>query len=229
MDPQRTRNAIGCMTGTSIDGIDAAVVRIEGEGLGMRAAYLTHVSRELGAVGEKLRRFSDQVAMDAATIAGIMHEFAALHARVCREVWQKARDLRLVGLEWDAPDFVSVHGQTVYHKPPISWQLMQPAPIALEMRCPVVFDLRAADIAAGGQGAPLTPLADWVLFSSETESVGVVNLGGFCNVTLLPRRGSDGGGVEGVRGRDVCSCNHLLNMIARIGLCLLYTSDAADE
>src|SRR5690606_34298498 len=123
-----------------------------------------------------------------------------------------------------APDLVAVHGQTVHHEPPVSWQLVNPWPIAQYADCPVVTDLRGADLAAGGQGAPITPIADWLLFRDRREGAGgrqtrvVVNLGGFCNITLLPGRspptGGQGGatlrarplpGVEQIQARDVCA------------------------
>ena len=64
---------------------------------------------------------------------------------------------------------------------------MNPAPIAARFDCPVVSDLRQADLAAGGQGAPITPIADWILFRDRRKSRAIVNLGGFCNVTILPQ------------------------------------------
>jgi 1,6-anhydro-N-acetylmuramate kinase len=114
------------------------------------------------------------------------------------------------------PDLICVHGQTIFHQPPISWQLVNPAPIAQRFDCPVVSDLRQADLAAGGQGAPITPLADWVVFRDRHEkaSRAVINLGGFCNATVLPRRG----GLEGLEGRDLCPCNQVLDAVARRAL-----------
>jgi 1,6-anhydro-N-acetylmuramate kinase len=82
----------------------------------------------------------------------------------------------------------------------------------------VVFDLRGADLAAGGQGAPITPLFDWLMLRDSNESVAVVNLGGFCNITLLP----GGCGVDGVAGSDVCACNQLLDTTARLVLGMEY-------
>ena len=111
-------------------------------------------------------------------------------------------------------DLVVAHGQTVFHAPPASWQLLNAAPIARAVRAPVVFDLRQADLAAGGQGAPITPLADWIMLRAHGPAAAgraIVNLGGFCNVTILP----SGAGPEGVRGMDVCPCNHLLDGVAR--------------
>jgi 1,6-anhydro-N-acetylmuramate kinase len=80
-----------------------------------------------------------------------------------------------------------------------------------------VYDLRAADLAAGGEGAPITPIADLVLFGDEHEVRAVVNLGGFCNYTLLPAMDRDerARGVGQIRASDVCACNQLLDTAAR--------------
>src|SRR5262245_35495304 len=153
-----TRRVIGCMTGTSLDGLDVALVEIEGNGLGMKARVKAWNSHKLGPAGPSLRTLAAQEPLMAGDIAQAMHDFAALHAEACLE-----------GAEGAPVDLVCVHGQTVFHKPPLSWQVMQPAPIARAMKCPVVYDLRAADLAAGGQGAPITPIADWVLFRDEEQ------------------------------------------------------------
>src|SRR5437588_8579988 len=125
-----TRRVVGCMTGTSIDGLDAALVEIEGAGLEMKAKVLRCVSRPLDEVGTTLRMMAEQRPMIASEIAAAMHTFAMLHAAAIQE---------LLGRE--TCDLVCVHGQTVFHRPPHSWQLMQPAPIVRAIGCPVVYDL----------------------------------------------------------------------------------------
>ena len=73
------------------------------------------------------------------------------------------------------------------HQPPISWQLIDPTPIARQFTAPVISDLRQADLAAGGQGAPITPLADWIAFRDPDKRRAIVNLGGFCNLRQCNR------------------------------------------
>jgi anhydro-N-acetylmuramic acid kinase len=204
------RHAVGCMTGTSLDGIDAALVAIDGEGLAMRARFVRGASRALGPVGAVLRRIAEQQPMAARDIAAAMRDFALLHAGVVADLLAGA-----------ACDLVAVHGQTVVHAPPVSWQLFQPAPLAQALGVPVVCDLRAADLARGGQGAPITPLSDWILFRDAASTRVVVNLGGFCNLTVLPA----GAGVAGVLGRDVCACNQALDHIARRAFAAPYDAD----
>lgn len=197
------RRVVGCMTGTSLDGLDAALVEIEGRGLAMRARLVRGVSTPIGPAAAALRSLADGLALTAQQIAEASHAFTRAHGEAVREL-----------LNGERVDLVSVHGQTVFHRPPMSWQLFSPAGLAHVVKATVVCDLRAADLAAGGQGAPITPMADWVLFRGG-QPRGVVNLGGFCNVTRLP---GEGGGVEQIRGHDVCACNHVLNAVARQAL-----------
>jgi anhydro-N-acetylmuramic acid kinase len=114
----------------------------------------------------------------------------------------------------NTPELICIHGQTVFHQPPISWQLVNPAPIARRFSCPIISDLRQADLADGGQGAPITPIADWILFREADERRAIVNLGGFCNVTIVPSDDS----LNGIRGFDVCACNQILDAVARHAL-----------
>ena len=76
-------------------------------------------------------------------------------------------------------------------------------------------DLRQSDLAAGGRGAPITPLADRVLFGQDGVARLIVNLGGFCNVTVLSQPRSQKGAAEGFDGFDLCACNHVLDQVAR--------------
>lgn len=195
----RSRLVVGCMTGTSIDALDASLVRIEGTGLSCRAVHVRSISKSLGSLAGPLRELAEQRPMSAGEIAALSHDFAVLHADAVEEL-----------CAGEKPDLISVHGQTVFHSPPVSWQMFQPGPLVRRLRTSVVFDLRAADLAAGGQGAPLTPLADWILLRDRGGSCAVVNLGGFSNITILP-----GGGIDQISARDVCPCNLLLDAIAR--------------
>lgn len=201
-----SRLVIGCMSGTSLDGLDAALVEIEGTGLPMQARFLELRSREFDDLGGRLRRLADQSPMSSGAIARMRSEFVAVHVELVRE---------LAGGR--TPDLVVVHGQTVHHCPPLTWQLFDPAPLVHALRVPVVCDLRSADVAAGGQGAPITPLADFILFRDARERRAVVNLGGFANFTWLPavkeRAASEL--ITEIRGGDICVCNQLLNEVSR--------------
>ena len=201
LGPRTTRRlVVGCMTGTSLDGLDAALVSIEGHGLALRPTLVATHSAELGALAEPLRALAEQQPMSAGAIARLGQDFSALHVAAIRAL--------LVDRH---ADLLSIHGQTVYHAPPLSWQLLHPTPIAQALKTPVVCDLRAADLAAGGQGAPLTPLADLVLFGHQRERRVIANLGGFCNLTRM----GPGRDPARVSGYDLCACNQVLDGIAR--------------
>ncbi len=194
------RLVLGCMTGTSIDGLDVALVCIRGNGLTMRVELRDQCSRELGTLASRLRSLAGQQPCTAGDIAAMGRDLALIHLDACREL-TKGQHI----------DLVCVHGQTVFHAPPLSWQLFSPAVLAHGLHAPVVSDLRAADLAAGGQGAPITPLADWILLRHAVETRAVINLGGFVNLTRLPADG----GVDRVSGGDVCACNQVLDAVAR--------------
>lgn len=207
---------VGTMTGTSIDGIDAALARIEGEGLDLRARLVRHCSGSLGLLAPQLRAAAMQQPMTTGDFATLAWEFGRIHAETIDELLR----------DGDQIDLIAIHGQTVFHDPPISWQLLNPAPIAQQFRCPVVSALRQADLAAGGQGAPLTPLADWILYRDKEKSRAIINLGGFCNLSILPR---DNGCncIESIQGFDVCACNQVLNAVARLALNKPYDEEGA--
>lgn len=217
--PTTSRLIAGCMTGTSIDGIDAALIEVTGRGLGISVRMLTGISKPLGGLASDLRKLADQQPLPARRITELMWGLGELHATVIAELARSAPPGRSI-------DLACVHGQTVYHGPRRTWQLIQPAPILDRIQAPVVFDLRAADIAAGGQGAPLTPIADWILFRDPRVPRAIVNLGGFCNITLLPA-GDTKASLSAVRGRDVCACNQLLDGLARIRLGRKFDEDGA--
>lgn len=220
---ERVRRVVGCMTGTSIDGLDVALVEIRGTGLGMQCRLVRLGTRELGALQSPLRALADGAAMTAGQIATLAHDFGVLHAEAIEHVltspWASGR-----------ADLVCVHGQTVFHKPPVSWQLLNPWPIVRRVGARVVYDLRGADLAAGGQGAPITPIADAVLLGSHRNLAGgfaVVNLGGFANYTAVPAAGEKtlAQRLDTVRGGDLCVCNQLLNRIARERLGVPFDAD----
>lgn len=207
---RRKRLVAGCMTGTSIDGLDVALVSIDGDGMTMRAELVAETSRPFGDLAAPLRRLAEQQPMTAHDIADVARQLALLHLDALTEL-KRGRTI----------DLVCVHGQTVFHAPPLGWQLMNPSPIAHGLGIPLVFDLRAADLALGGQGAPLTPIADLILFGHGRERRTVVNLGGFCNLTRLPA----GREPARVTGGDVCACNQVLDAVARTRLSVPYDRD----
>lgn len=198
------RMIVGVMTGTSVDGVEAAAVRVVGRGLEIEAAVVECVSISLGEIAEPLRLFTQGKALRAHEMAWLRQ---GLGARCAEAVERAAKRVGRL-------DLVAAHGQTMHHAPPMSWQALDPWPIALAAGCPVLHDLRGADLARGGEGAPITPIADWVLFRGAEETRAIINLGGFCNATILPA----GATLAEIRGFDVCACNHALDAASRRAL-----------
>lgn len=200
------------MTGTSLDALDVSLVHVTGEGLAMRVRIEAHSTIDLGGLRPRLRAVAEGAARSAGDFASLALDFGRLHAQAMQAVAGTRR-----------VDLAAIHGQTIVHAPPLSWQLVNPWPVAHALRCPVVSDLRGADLALGGQGAPITPLADRILFRDDAPQV-IVNLGGFCNITWLPAGAAP---LDAIGGADICPCNHLLDAAARAALKQPFDRDGA--
>ena len=194
-----SRFVLGAMTGTSCDGMDLALLRVEGTGSGIEPHFVEGWSFSLGDLGPRLRSFAEGERLNAQELTALNLDFSQRHV-------DAVRSLNLPRL-----DLFSVHGQTVYHAPPLSWQMINLSWIGAQLNVQVIGDLRGADLAKGGQGAPITPLSDSLFYGDATESRAVVNLGGFCNVTLLPK----GKNVTEIQGYDLCMANQFLDFLAR--------------
>lgn len=208
MAEEQTRLIVGCMTGTSLDGLDAALVRIAGTGLTMRAELLGHHAAPLSdALRSTLVSLASGAAHQPIVYMQAARDLGGLYA-------EGVEHLLSSGLIPPSAtfDFVVAHGQTIWHEPkhetgPKSWQLFDPWPIVRRLNMPVCYDLRQADLIAGGEGAPLTPIADWVMYRNDADVVA--NLGGVLNLTLLDADPTK------ITGKDVYPCNLLLD-----GLCM---------
>lgn len=215
-EPAGRRTSLGIMTGTSLDGLDAAIVETRRTGPQLRVERVEHQASEIpDSLRDRLRHLADGEAATAADIANTRRQLGELYAEAAAELCAscnfKPADLTLA----------SLHGQTIWHQPTcgISWQLLDPWPVAAKLGCPVVYDLRQADLMAGGQGAPITPSADWVMFRKHAEVV--MNLGGIANATRLAPH------CELVLGGDIVPCNLLLDAMADRLLGEAYDRDGA--
>lgn len=183
--------AAGLMSGTSMDGVDAALLSIDADLSAPNIELIEFVSldypAELKTALEDLSIGSDTTAEEIATISmGVGVTFAGSFFEVCRRSGIKAEDV----------DFIGSHGQTVAHVPPISrsgspltgtMQLGAPGVIAALTGVTTIGDFRPGDVAMGGQGAPLAPYADYLLRRSEHTSRIILNIGGIANLTYLPK------------------------------------------
>ena len=199
----RVRHVVGCMTGTSLDGLDVALVRITGTGLNMDAALVGMHSVPLAAtLRDTLSALANGTPHTPLQIMRAARHLGVVHAQAVATLLARHRGVRC--------DFVVAHGQTIWHAPAdrLSWQLFDPWPLVRTLGRPVCHDLRQADLVAGGEGAPITPLADWVLYRRRADAV--INLGGIANLTLLhddPAR---------IEGSDRGPCNLLLDGLCRV-------------
>lgn len=177
----------GVMSGTSADGVDVAICRVSPTDGGARVKVLGHRAMKYPA---RLRK-AVFAAMDAKSTSTA--ELARLNWRL-GEVYAEAVNVtvRETGLK---PQLIACHGQTIYHQgaaanylgSPLrcTWQTGEAAVIAERMRLPVVSDFRPADMAAGGQAAPLVPMFDFCVFRDAKRNRVLLNLGGIANVTVL--------------------------------------------
>lgn len=182
--------ALGLMSGTSLDGIDVAVIETDGERVLRRGFSATYPYSD--AVREKLRAGLDEAAEIGERSArpgrlGLLEQYLT-------ELNAEAASHYLADHEIAAGsiDVVGYHGQTVLHRPEtgLTVQLGDGNLLARRLGVPVVFDLRAADMAAGGQGAPLAPAYHRALAADITERpLAVLNLGGVANVTWIGENG----------------------------------------
>lgn len=171
----------GAMSGTSADGVDAAIVQITGRGLEMSARLLSHRHCPYNpSIRHRIFTMRESGTAALSELADLARQISLVYADAVKET------LKASGLTADKLSAVAAHGQTLFHAPPNTIQWLDPALIAAEVGCPVVSDFRRADCAAGGQGAPLVPFADYILFHSKSVDRIVVNIGGIANVTKLP-------------------------------------------
>jgi anhydro-N-acetylmuramic acid kinase len=170
-------NVLGIMSGTSLGSVDYALCAIEGDRVKLKELWAVDYPK---ALQEKL---------DAAARGDLQSwDFCQLHHDLGRFYAEHARKGRI------KPQLVGVHGQTVFHKPtkanPATFQLGESAYLAERLKVPVVNNFRVADLASGGQGAPLATMFHKVVFGKPGKHICVNNLGGISNVTSLDAKGA---------------------------------------
>lgn len=197
--PTRPVCAIGLMSGTSLDGIDAAVLTTDGEavvapGPALSIAYAEEFRTRLrGLLGRR----------PGPEAAALIRELTELHARAVEAL------LATAGIAGGAVDVVGFHGQTVWHRPAAgeTIQVGDGGWLADRLGIPVVFDFRTADVMAGGQGAPLVPLFHAAITAALPKPVAVLNLGGVANVSWI----GAGGDGDGLLAFDTGPANALID------------------
>lgn len=189
---------IGLMSGTSLDGISAAAVRFADHPDGrIESTLLSFTQRAYDA--------ETRSRLEAAMRDGSAREYCRLHADVGEWLADAAHEaMRAASLTPADVAAIASHGHTIWHEVGHStWQIGDASRIAERCGCAVVADFRARDVAAGGQGAPLVPIADARLFAHATQWRALQNLGGIGNVTIVPPASEmRDGEVQAVRAFD---------------------------
>lgn len=199
------RRVIGLMSGTSADGVDAALVEIE-ERSGFAGLNLIHAVT--------VPYPDDLAGMIREIDSRGIEEISAMNYAVGESFADAALEvIRGAGIDPSGCDLIGSHGQTVFHRPGgrqgSTWQIGEPAVIAGRTGVVTISDFRSADIVAGGEGAPLVPLADYYLFRPERGIRLLLNIGGIANLTVLTP------GKDGVRGFDTGPGNALIDAAVR--------------
>lgn len=178
------RYGIGLMSGSSCDGMDAALVRLRGEGADLHVKLLEFETTPYPE-GFRARLLAPRHSLHEACV--LSFDLGDYLADAAAAMMSRAHELGI------HVDFIASHGHTLAHIPPrpgdvrgATLQIGEPAIIAEQTRCLVISDFRPRDMAAGGQGAPLVPFADWVLFHRDDRTVLCLNIGGIANLTVVP-------------------------------------------
>lgn len=209
------RLVAGLMSGTSLDGVDAVIAQLAGSGpdLSIDQRAFVHVSYP-EALRSMLLQNSDPQLSSVKDLSQLnvrlAHVYEAAVRRALDEIHLDPADLDLVG----------AHGQTMYHVPDTAdcageavtstLQLGDPTVLANRLGVPVVGNFRPADMALGGQGAPLVPYFDYIYFTDANETRALLNLGGIANLTLLPAAGTRGD----VQAFDTGPANMVIDALA---------------
>jgi anhydro-N-acetylmuramic acid kinase len=188
---ERGMLVLGLMSGTSADGIDVALARISGTAPGVKARLLKHTAVQFpAAVRAEILRVAEQREITAGELSQLNFRLGKLFAQAVATACRRFR-VRLSAL-----DLIGSHGQTLFHQGKAAsylgarvastLQIGEPAVIAAETGVTTVADFRPADMALGGQGAPLVPYADYLLYRDTKLGRVSLNLGGIANVTVIP-------------------------------------------
>lgn len=180
---------IGLMSGTSVDGVDVAIIKVRGNGISTEYSLVAFDTIPFpDQLTERIfNQFNPQTS-SVDVLCSINFELGAVFKDAAIKVVEAS------GLRKEEIDFIGSHGQTFYHIPEekdgllrSTLQLGEASILAHHFQCPVVSDFRVRDIAAGGEGAPLVPYIDYLMFGQQNKNIALQNIGGIGNVTFLPK------------------------------------------
>ena len=183
--------AVGLMSGTSLDGVDTVLCEISGQDESTKVKQLYFKTYDIPeSLRTKIRKCCSRELIPVDLICSLNFELGYLFAdsvkSLCKDANVKLEDL----------SFIASHGQTIFHIPkpyddyvPSTLQIGEAAIIANECKTKVISNFRVMDMAVGGEGAPLVPYSETLLYSEEDQAVALQNIGGIGNVTVLPKKG----------------------------------------
>ena len=180
----------GIMSGTSLDGIDVALVHIEGSGVDSKVELIHFTTVPFcNDIKNEIQQSLSLENSNVQLICSLNFKLGLCFANAVKEVCNEA-NFSLKQL-----DLIGSHGQTIYHQPkqdgsmiPSTLQIGEPAVIAYETNTTVISNFRTMDMAAGGQGAPLVPYSEIILYRHQTKNRLLQNIGGIGNVTVIPSK-----------------------------------------
>jgi len=211
------RKILGMMSGTSADGVDLVLVSVSGCSKSTRCTIKNalHVDYPDELKKKILKAMEDNALMrDVCSLDFELGEFFGDCAK---------------SFKYEKVDLIASHGQTVYHNPPghnshpCTLQIGDGDIIAMKSGVITISDFRIKDMASGGEGAPLVPHADYLLYSSDKESIAINNLGGISNVTYIPINANE----DEIIAFDTGPANALMDLITRKYFNLPYDKDGA--
>lgn len=182
--------AVGLMSGTSLDGIDAVLCEITGKGENTKVKELAFETYPLPKeIQRKVEACAADEAVKLSTLTSLNFELGHLFGEAVLDLCKKS------ALDLEELDFVASHGQTLYHQPnedenhlSSTLQMGESAVIAAHCDCPVISDFRVMDMAVGGQGAPLVPYSEKIIYQEDNKTIALQNIGGIGNMTVLPAK-----------------------------------------
>ena len=206
--------AVGIMSGTSLDGVDCALISIEGFSTNTKVKAIDFISVDMPKdIKEKIKICCDDTKSSVSLICSLNFELGKLFGESVLKLFEKAK------INPRDVDFIASHGQTIYHIPhdinglsKSTLQIGDASVIAEITGVKVVSNFRERDMAVGGTGAPLVPYVDYILFSEKGKNIALNNIGGISNVTVLPSSGQS----EDVYAFDTGAGNMIIDEVCNI-------------
>lgn len=208
------KRIVGLMSGTSADGVDAALIELDNSGVSIQLKLFSfHFLPYPDEIRERIFELFSPETGSVDKICQMNFLLGRLFAEATVSVIDKA------GLSPEDISLVGSHGQTICHMPPSSGakvpstlQIGEPSIIAQMTGIPVVADFRVADVAVGGEGAPLVPYVDFLLFKDEKQTRTLQNIGGISNVTVIPAKAT----IDDVLAFDTGPGNMLMDAVVQL-------------